>query len=136
MEYNNSKIYKLWVNETDDIYIGSTCSTLTKRLCGHKSCYKRWKDGKKEKYKTSFKLFEIGNVMIELVEAYPCKCKDELRAREGFYIRQEECVNKVVAGRDHKEYLKKYREDNKEKLKAHHIEYMKKKLAQKKIGTM
>ena len=35
--YNNSKVYKL-INSVDDtFYIGSTTSSLSKRLCDHKA---------------------------------------------------------------------------------------------------
>jgi predicted GIY-YIG superfamily endonuclease len=41
MNYENSKIYKL-VNDVDDkIYVGSTATTLAKRLYGHKNSAKR-----------------------------------------------------------------------------------------------
>ena len=39
------------------------------------------------------------NCKIELVENYACNSKEELNAREGFYIQNNECVNKLVAGR-------------------------------------
>jgi predicted GIY-YIG superfamily endonuclease len=34
--YDNGKIYKLWIHETDDIYIGSTIQNLSQRLASHK----------------------------------------------------------------------------------------------------
>ena len=49
-------------------------------------------------------------VKIHLVENYPCDTLKKLEEREGFYIRNLECVNKLVAGRTKQEYY----EDTKE----------------------
>ena len=106
-DYQNGKIYKLWSLEGDDIYIGSTTQSLAVRKAEHKrkdTCYSKI-------------LFEkYDDVKIELIEEYPCKNKMELNKREGYYIRNNECVNKSIAGRTKKEYDKKYREENKEKI--------------------
>jgi len=119
MGYENGKIYKLWSNETDEIYIGSTTNPLCKRLYQHKTDYKIGKNGKRG-ITSAYKLFEKGgDVMIELIEKFPCECKEELNAREGFYIRQEKCVNRCIAGRTRKEY----REDTADKMKEYWKEY-------------
>ena len=52
------------------------------------------------------------NCKIELVENYPCNSKEELTAREGFYIQSNECVNKLVAGRTQRERNEIYKERN------------------------
>lgn len=125
--YQNAKIYKLWCHETDDIYIGSTIQSLSQRLAKHKS---------KSNKCNSHVLFEkSNNVMIELIENYPCENRDELNRREGELIRKNNCVNKSIAGRTQKEYnqdnreyiaekQKQYREANRDKLleqqKQHH----------------
>jgi len=36
MDYKNSKIYKIVNDENDNFYIGSTCSTLVKRMYAHR----------------------------------------------------------------------------------------------------
>lgn len=110
--YALGKIYKLTHPDTDDVYIGSTCQKyLSYRLGGHKGDYKKWKAGK-FRYVTSFKLFELGadDVAIELVECYPCTCKEEMCKKEGEHIKATKCLNKYVAGRTQKEY----REENKQ----------------------
>ena len=43
----------------------------------------------------------------------------ELKKRKGEHIKNNECVNKLVAGRTPKEYY----EDNKDKIKEHEKEY-------------
>ena len=123
--YAKGKIYKLTVD--DLVYYGSTVQTLSKRIGGHRSDYKSWKNGK-QNYVTSFKLFEDDKKpIITLVEDFPCERKEQLTARERYYIENNECVNKVIPGRsrtewfeqhtDHiKEYKKTYYEQNKEKI--------------------
>ena len=49
---------------------------------------------------------------IELIENCPCSSKDELRAKEGEWIRRIGTLNKRIEGRTDKQY----REDNKETL--------------------
>ena len=50
-------------------------------------------------FTTSFKILENNNYYIELIELFECTCKDELCARESYYIKSLECVNKVIPGR-------------------------------------
>lgn len=97
---------------TDDIYIGSTTQTLSKRIGEHRGTYKRYLNGKFS-YITSFKILEQGDVYIELLELCPCDSKIELHKREGELIREMNCVNRNIAGRTQKEY----KQDNKEKIK-------------------
>jgi len=56
-------------------------------------------------------------MIIELVENYPCTCKKELREREGYYQLNYKYINKVIAGRTIKEWLKtdKGRESDKKR---------------------
>ena len=42
------------------------------------------------------------NCYIELVKAFPCNRKEELRAREGYWIRQIGTLNSHIAGRTEK----------------------------------
>jgi hypothetical protein len=62
----------------------------------------------KKKSKCSSKiLFEKYNdVRIELIECFPCDNKEQLTKKEGEYIRKLDCVNKNIAGRTYKEYVK------------------------------
>jgi hypothetical protein len=121
-DYQRSKVYK--ITSGDLTYIGSTTSlTLSKRLAEHVSDCKRWKKGTR-RFTSSFTLIETGQYEITLVELCPCNSKDELTARERYWIENIPCVNKFIPGRtDHewyeanKEYLiekqKVYREANK-----------------------
>ena len=129
--YQNSRIYLIRSYKIDDVYVGSTTQTLSKRIGQHRSNYKRYLNGKGN-YITSFKLLEQGDAYIELLERFPCDSKEELSAREGYFIRERECVNIVVPGRtqaeyrqDNKQKLKQYNQDNKERIKERIKQYNK-----------
>ena len=113
--YQNGKIYQITSYSGDKIYIGSTTKQyLSSRMDSHRSHYKRWKNGTCGKIMVydMFDEYGVGNCKILLLELYPCNSNDELIAREGYFIRTIECVNKVTPGRT----LKEYREDNKDKI--------------------
>jgi hypothetical protein len=113
MDYKNGKIYKLVGGGLT--YYGSTCSTLTRRLCLHK------KDFKNNINISSKLLFETGDeVKIFLVEKYPCADRMELNARERYWIENNECVNKNIPTRTDKEYRETYKEELKEKAKEYY----------------
>ena len=115
VNYQNGKIYRLDCLTTGKVYIGSTTKeTLAMRLTEHVSQFKKWIEGKT--VITSFQIIENGNYKISLIELYPCDSKDELTARESYYIRTMECVNKVIPDRTKEEYNSQYYEKNKDKL--------------------
>ena len=130
VNYNNGKIYKIEPisgGEDGDVYIGSTTSKyLSQRMVEHRSGYKRWKNGKKERKTTSFNLFDkygVKNCQICVLELVNVNTKDELLAREGFYIKSIICINKHIMGRTKAEYYQdtreskaEYQEDNREKI--------------------
>lgn len=100
-------------------YYGSTNDTLPNRKSKHINHYKLHQEGK-QNYLTSFDIVKKGNDWnIELVEDNIEK--EQLLTREGFYIKNNECVNKRVAGRTKQEYY----EDNEEKMKAYKSQWAK-----------
>ena len=113
VNYQLGKIYKIESYQTDDFYIGSSCEKyLSNRLAGHKKHYNRWLNNKYH-YVSSFDILKYDDAFITLIESYPCNSKEELHKREGYWIRELECVNKNIAGRKQKEYI----DDNKLKYK-------------------
>ncbi len=123
--YNDGKIYKLWIHETDDIYIGSTTQNLSQRLASHKRDFINKYNSCSSKI-----LFELSDkVMIELIEEYKCNNKNELERKEGEHIRNNNCVNKNIAGRTQEEYILESKEKISNKNK---IYYKKNKLEQQK----
>jgi hypothetical protein len=136
--YKNSKIYKIVDNTNGNVYIGSTCEpTLAHRLAKHRGHYREYLKGG-NRYITSFKILENNDYSIVLLEEFPCETKDQLLARERYYIENNECVNKKIPTRTKKEwteknqdkiidyqkkYQKKYQEQNQDKLKIYQEEY-------------
>jgi hypothetical protein len=110
MDYKNGKIYKLVSNETDKMYIGSTCTQLSKRFYKHKDGRNQYNKGKGQ-YVTSYEILGYEDAEIVLIENYPCHDKNELHARERYWIEQHKmnCVNKNIPTRKTKERY----EDNK-----------------------
>ncbi len=84
-DYSKSKVYKLVSNLTSDIYIGSCVVELSKRLSLHKSPRNTC---------SSKKMFVVDAIItIVLLEACPCTSKNELKARELYYITNNKCIN-------------------------------------------
>jgi hypothetical protein len=107
-DYSKGLIYMLEPTveyEAGDVYYGSSTQPLYKRLHQHKI-----------QRKTSSKhLFEKygNNIKIVLIKAFPCNSKQELLAEEGKYIRENQCVNKCIAGRSQAEYTQEHKEEKK-----------------------
>ena len=132
-DYKNGKIYCIrnTIND-DDIYVGSTCQPISKRMAKHRG----YINDKKQQHRMLYvKMVEHGvdNFYIELVEDCPCDNLEQLRRREGHFIRNMGTLNKNIAGRTESErskeyyienkeyredYMKQYTTENKEKLKA------------------
>ena len=103
--YQLGKIYKL--TNGNYHYYGSTTQQLHRRLTLHKQL----------RYSSKV-LYEGENeVVIELVENYPCDTKKELFEKERWYIENNECVNNNIPGRTKKEYRETYKERDKIKHK-------------------
>ena len=146
VNYANGKIYKLVSSNTDLIYIGSTTQSLSKRKHAHINSYKLWQKGKYS-YVTSFKVIEKGDIDIVLIEECSCNTKAQLHACERHHIEINTCVNKNIPTRTDKEYrdthkhiykdyykanktkilerVKKYSNDNKDKIKNYRSQYYK-----------
>ena len=103
MKYDNGKIYKLIDNTNGNIYIGSTIQLLSKR----KSQHKEYRNSCVSKF-----IIENGDYDMILIEKYPCESKEELEARERYYIDNTDCINKQLPGRTNQEWY----QDNRERL--------------------
>ena len=104
-DYSKAKLYAIRSHQTEDIYIGSSCVRLSKRLHVHRSYYKRYKEGRSSKYTTSYEIIKHPDHYIELLRAVPCTNKEELHKLEGQEIRKRNCVNKNIPGRTREESL-------------------------------
>ena len=122
VNYSNGKIYKIENNVDDMIYIGSTTKQyLSQRMDSHRSNFKRWKNGGYHNISV-FEMFDkhgVENCKIVLLQLVNCESKDELLAREAFYIKSLVCVNKYIPLRTPQEYYI----DNIEKIMEHKKQY-------------
>ena len=124
--YQNGKIYKIVDVGYSKCYIGSTIETLSMRMCKHRSKYKTLAETKPNRY-CSFVMFQefgVENCKIELIENYPCNSKEELIAREGYHMKNNDCVNKRFAGQTPSERNKHYYDTH----QAHMQEYRRNRL--------
>jgi len=111
-KYATAKIYKVVDNSYTMCYYGSTTQQLSRRMAKHRLHYRLFGDGKFSRISV-FDIFDAhgaDNCKIELVEECPCETKEQLNRREGAYIRDNECVNKQIAGRSLTERLEDTRE--------------------------
>ncbi len=81
-DYSKGKIYRL-VHGEITVYIGSSGTTLSKRMCKHRSSARKGKTYNIYKY-----MREVGleNIRIVLIELWPCQSKEELVQREQHWI--------------------------------------------------
>ena len=107
VNYQDSKIYRVVCDETNLTYYGSTTQPLAKRLSQHK------------KNRNLCMTKNMTNPKIYLVESFPCNTKEELHARERFYVEQYPCCNKHIPLRTNKEWC----ENNIDKMKEYKKEY-------------
>ena len=132
-KFDKAKIYKIVDNTNNNIYIGSTCKSLNTRLSEHKSDYKRFLKGIYNNV-TSFDILKNNDYQIELLEDCNIKTKQELIAKERYYIENNNCLNKYIPGRSKKEYndinrekiancQKEYKDTNKNKIDNYQREY-------------
>ena len=137
-DYSQGKIYCIRNHINDDIYIGSTCQTLSQRMALHR--YDSIKP-KCQNTKIYSHMSENGrdNYYIELIEDYPCENTYQLKKREGELIREmKPALNINIPSRTNQEYRQeeteklkliksksnaKYRNNNSENIKQKKKEY-------------
>lgn len=109
--FANAKIYAIRSNQTEQIYIGSTCQPLYKRFHQHKKldCSSR-------------EILVFDDCYIELLEEFPCVNKMQLNRREGELIRLHNCINKRIAGRTLAEHYQDNKTEILEKAKLYYVD--------------
>jgi gas vesicle protein len=142
-DYSLCKVYKIISNQTDKVYIGSTCQELSQRLADHRQTYNRYLKGKTH-YVSSFEILKYPDAKIILVQSYQqCQSNMEKLMYEQCWIDCYDCVNKYraylsteLAKEKKKEYnevnknqiyekKKEYYEENKEQILENAKEYRK-----------
>jgi len=113
-------IYKLYGDNHDLVYYGSTIQKLSIRIAGHRRDWKN-KAGTK-----SHLLFDTGElVKITLVEIVEYEDKLELNQKENHYIKNFPCVNKQLPQlfnyTSKADYFKQYVKNNKSRIALTHL---------------
>ena len=114
-DYQQGKIYKILNTIDDEIYVGSTCEVLSRRMSHHRAPLKRNINCLIYKH---MKQLGVENFYIELIEDYPCERNEQLVKREGEIIRNIGTLNKcgtISIKENMFEYHKQYHHDNLEK---------------------
>jgi group I intron endonuclease len=130
--YQNGKIYCIRDHIDGQIYVGSTCQSLSKRMAYHTQDAKKANRQNTLIYPLMLN-YGLEQFYIELVEEYPCENSNQLEKREGEITREMKAsLNMKVSGRTMEEYKveeadkirqsksirgKRYRENNPEKVK-------------------
>ena len=112
-DYNQSKIYRIECNITNEVYYGSTTQ---KYLCDRLSSHKY------DRKCSAINIIDRGNFTCKIIEEFNCNSKQELKERESYYIRNNLCINKQVPGRTQEEWY----QDNREKMKQKSKDYREK----------
>ena len=143
--YQNGKIYKIICDENDLVYYGSTTVPLWQRIGKHRTDYKLYLQNKRKYISSCIEILKYKTHKIVLVEDFSCERREQLVARERFWIENNICVNKYIPYRskeerkdirnshtkvyfqdtkykeshrkEFREYSKKYREKNLDKIK-------------------
>jgi hypothetical protein len=98
-DYSQGKIYQILNTVTDDVYIGSTTQLLSGRMKAHRHDSKLHE----RKLYMAMRDHDVCNLHIELIEKFPCSCREELNARERYWMRKElPSLNHNIAGRSAK----------------------------------
>ena len=104
-KFGNAKIYCILNSIDDDLYVGSTCQTLSQRMTKHRHNTK----SRPNSMKLTQKMQEQGieHFYIELLEEYPCEDKTHLMKKEGEWITKISTLNDKIMGRTRAEWTKK-----------------------------
>ena len=84
--YHNAKIYRIVNDFNDQVYIGSTCQTLAKRLYSHRRDCDKTRQYNGRLYQLVRRHGGWQGFRICLVEEFSCENNDQLRQREQHHI--------------------------------------------------
>lgn len=94
VNYKTGKIYKIFNDLTDDIYVGSTCVLLSIRMVRHREESK--KKPNRLFYKFLIEKEGWDNFRIILIEDYLCDRKEELLQREEYWRKKLKAILNVL----------------------------------------
>ena len=115
MDYSKAKLYKIFNNLDDEIYVGSTCCNLSTRMAKHRY---RAKEERSKNHKLYQKMNEVGqeNFSIILLEEFKeCQNIEQLRKKEREKIEElKPELNNQVPTRTYQEWIQENHEHKKE----------------------
>jgi hypothetical protein len=130
--YTDGKIYKITGTNLNGDLITYFGSTTNHYLCGRLAQHKY--DSRIGKNNSSKQVVECEDCQITLLELFPCSSKDELVARERFYVENNTCVNKYTPGRSQSENKRNWDLKNRDHIHEYQKQWrLKKKLLKNNI---
>tara|TARA_R110000822_G_scaffold294123_1_gene416152 strand:- start:77 stop:775 length:699 start_codon:yes stop_codon:yes gene_type:complete len=116
-------IYKIFCKTDDElVYYGSTTQRVCDRISNHRKNYKGWKKGTYH-FVSSYLVVETDDWDYMTIEKVVYDEPFELKNRERFWIVNNECVNRIIPNTTPEESGKRWRDNNKEKVKKTRKEY-------------
>ena len=115
MDYSKAKVYKVCNSIDNELYVGSTCQSLSQRMGEHRRGARKTRSQHFRLYQKMNKL-GVENFTIVLLEEMPeCQNIEQLRKKEREKIEElNATLNQLVPSRTKQEWTK----DNSEKVKA------------------
>ena len=113
--FDNAKVYCIRNFLNEEVYVGSTCQPLSKRMAKHKSSMNSTVKKGRKLYQEMTKL-GADQFYIELLEEVKCENVEQLRAKECEYIRKIGTLNGLINGRTKEELTQtqEYKDKKKE----------------------
>ena len=113
--FENVKVYCIRNFVNNEIYVGSSCQPLSKRMAKHRSSMNATAKKDRRLYQ-EMRTLGAEQFYIELLEEVKCENIEQLRKIEGEYIRQMGTLNALVNGRTKEELVQteEYKERKKE----------------------
>ena len=116
-------IYKIFCKTDDElVYYGSTTQRVCDRISNHRKNYKGWKKGTYH-FVSSYLVVETDDWDYMTIEKVVYDEPFELKNRERFWIVNNECVNRIIPNTTPEESGKRWRDNNKEKVKKTRKDY-------------
>ena len=103
-DFDNAKVYCIKNYINNEIYVGSTCQPLSKRMAKHRSSMNAEAKKDRKLYQEMRKI-GVEHFYIELLEEVKCNNIEQLRMKEGKYITQIGTLNGLVNGRTKEELV-------------------------------
>ena len=113
--YSKAKIYKTYNDIDDEIYIGSTCSSLAKRMTKHRYSAKVDLDKTNRLYKKMNELGKEHFFIVLIDEFHECENKEQLHKKERENIEElNPSLNYFIPTRTRKQWIEEHHEHKKE----------------------